>query len=84
MDALSTGGKRVLDPCCGSRMFWFDRQNTDVVFDPFSGVGSTGYQAIKMGRKFAGSELKKSYFDQACKNIASAKADQGALFSEAA
>lgn len=25
-------GKRVLDPCCGSRMFWFDRQNTDVVF----------------------------------------------------
>lgn len=24
---------RVLDPCCGSRMFWFDRENTDVVFD---------------------------------------------------
>lgn len=24
--------KRVLDPCCGSRMFWFDRQNSDVVF----------------------------------------------------
>lgn len=33
----STGGlgftpRRVLDPCCGSRMFWFDRQNPDVVF----------------------------------------------------
>jgi len=24
--------KRILDPCCGSRMFWFDRQNPDVVF----------------------------------------------------
>lgn len=24
--------KRVLDACCGSRMFWFDRQNPDVIF----------------------------------------------------
>lgn len=24
--------KRVLDPCCGSRMFWFDRQHPEVVF----------------------------------------------------
>lgn len=24
--------KRVLDPCCGGRMMWFDRQNPDVVF----------------------------------------------------
>ncbi len=55
----------------------------DVVFDPFSGVGSTGYQAIKMGRKFVGSELKKSYFEQACKNIGSARAEQGALFEVA-
>lgn len=23
---------RVLDACCGSRMFWFDRENKDVVF----------------------------------------------------
>lgn len=22
----------ILDPCCGSRMMWFDRQNADVVF----------------------------------------------------
>ncbi len=54
----------------------------DVVFDPFSGIGSTGYQAIKMGRKFVGSELKQSYFAQACKNIESAKAIQGGLFME--
>lgn len=23
---------RVLDACCGSRMFWFDRENKDVLF----------------------------------------------------
>jgi len=56
----------------------------DVIFDPFSGVGSTGYQAIRMGRKFAGSELKTAYFDQAVKNIGSAKANQGALFEMSA
>jgi len=25
-------GKRVLDVCCGSRMFWFNKKNEDVVF----------------------------------------------------
>lgn len=24
--------KKILDVCCGSRMFWFDRQNKDTVF----------------------------------------------------
>lgn len=24
--------KKVLDPCCGSRMMWFDRQNPQVIF----------------------------------------------------
>lgn len=23
---------KILDPCCGSRMFWFDRKNPNVVF----------------------------------------------------
>ena len=23
---------RVLDPCCGSKMFWFDKTNPDVLF----------------------------------------------------
>jgi hypothetical protein len=31
-EMLSTEGKRVLDVCCGSRMFWLDRENPDVVF----------------------------------------------------
>lgn len=29
---METSGKLILDPCCGSRMFWFDRQHPDVVF----------------------------------------------------
>lgn len=24
--------KRILDPSCGSRMFWFDKTNPDVLF----------------------------------------------------
>ena len=52
----------------------------DVVFDPYSGVGSTGYVAIKAGRKFVGSELKTAYFNQAVKNITSAKQSHGTLF----
>lgn len=27
-----TVGRRVLDPCCGGRMMWLDRENPDVVF----------------------------------------------------
>lgn len=27
-----TESKRVLDPCCGSRMMWFDRGHNDTVF----------------------------------------------------
>lgn len=41
----------------------------DTVFSPFAGIGSEGYQALKMGRKFIGSELKDSYFRQAVKNL---------------
>ncbi len=56
----------------------------DTVFSPFAGIGSEGYMAIKMGRKFLGAELKRSYFEQACKNLAQAKREQAGLFSEAA
>lgn len=41
----------------------------DVVLDPFDGIGSTGYQAIKMGRRHVGVELKDSYFAQAAANL---------------
>ena len=38
----------------------------DVVHSPFAGIGSEGYIALKLGRKFIGQELKRSYFDSAC------------------
>ena len=47
----------------------------DVVLDPFDGIGSTGYQAIKMGRRHIGIELKKSYYELAVENCRSAERD---------
>lgn len=29
---MNTNNKQILDACCGSRMFWFDKNNPDVVF----------------------------------------------------
>lgn len=40
----------------------------DVVYTPFMGIGSEVYQAVKMGRKAIGHELKESYYDLAVKN----------------
>jgi len=48
----------------------------DVVFSPFLGIGSEGYVATKMGRKFIGTELKPSYFKLACENVKSATENQ--------
>ena len=52
----------------------------DLVFSPFTGIGSEGYMAVKMGRRFVGTELKPSYFELACQNIEDAKKEQGGLF----
>jgi DNA modification methylase len=41
----------------------------DLVYDPFGGIGSVPYQAVKMGRRGLGCELKESYYIQACKNL---------------
>lgn len=43
----------------------------DVVLSPFAGIGSEGYCAVEMGRRFVGVELKRSYYEQACRNLAS-------------
>jgi len=53
----------------------------DLVFSPFLGVGSEGYCSVKMGRRFIGSELKPTYFDQAVKNLADAKRETMDLFA---
>ncbi len=56
----------------------------DLVLSPFAGIGSEGFQAIKLGRKFIGFELKESYAKTAAKNLALAETlqEQGALFTE--
>jgi len=41
----------------------------DVVFSPFTGIGSEGYVALQMGRKFIGTELKESYYALAKRNL---------------
>jgi DNA modification methylase len=46
----------------------------DLVYSPFTGIGSEGYGALNLGRRFIGSELKESYFKQACQNLKNAKA----------
>ncbi len=54
----------------------------DVVFSPFTGIGSEGFCSVKMGRKFIGTELKPAYFELACQNIADAKKhEQEGLFA---
>jgi DNA modification methylase len=44
----------------------------DLVYSPFTGIGSEGWGALKLGRKFIGSELKKSYVELACANLRNA------------
>lgn len=41
----------------------------DIVFTPFMGIGSEIYQAVKMGRRGIGIELKREYFQQAVMNM---------------
>jgi len=53
----------------------------DTVFSPFMGIGSEGYQAIKLGRRFIGTELKPSYFAQASAYLAQSESEQATLFT---
>ena len=53
----------------------------DVVFSPFMGIGSEGFQSVKYGRKFTGTELKESYFKQAKKFLAQAERENLSLFA---
>ena len=51
----------------------------DVVFTPFMGIGSEVYQAVKMGRKGVGFELKESYYDLAKANLKAVVAQKNQL-----
>ena len=49
----------------------------DIVFTPFMGIGSEIYQALKMGRRGIGIELKESYYNQAVVNCENAEKIKG-------
>lgn len=58
----------------------------EIVFSPFAGIGSEGYVALKLGRRFYGCEIKAEYRTAALKNferaIQSRRAELG-LFAQA-
>ena len=45
----------------------------DIVLSPYAGIGSEGFVALRSGRRFVGVELKKSYFEQAKRNLMAAE-----------
>jgi hypothetical protein len=54
----------------------------DIVLSPFMGIGSEGYVSLQEGRQFIGIELKRSYWEQAWRNLQRAAAHvQDGLFA---
>ncbi len=53
----------------------------DVVLSPFAGIGSEGFVALQMQRRFVGVELKRSYYEQAARNLQNALRESGDLFA---
>jgi DNA modification methylase len=45
----------------------------DIVCSPFMGIGSEGWVALRLDRRFSGCELKREYFNQAVKHLRTAK-----------
>jgi DNA modification methylase len=52
----------------------------DIVLSPFMGIGSEGYCALEMGRRFIGVELKTSYYKQAERNLHGVLSQSNDLF----
>lgn len=51
----------------------------DIVLSPFMGIGSEGWSALQMGRRFVGAELKTSYYKQAVENLRTAEANDSSF-----
>lgn len=49
----------------------------ELVFSPFSGIGSEGYQSLIEDRRFEGAELKPEYFNVALRNLRKAELSRG-------
>ena len=41
----------------------------EIIVSPFAGIGSEGYEALRLGRRFLGAELKREYWNAAIKNL---------------
>lgn len=52
----------------------------DIVFSPYMGIASEGFQAVNFKRKFLGTELKPEYFGIAKQYLAKAEAEAETLF----
>lgn len=48
----------------------------DIVYSPFAGIGSEGHVSLKLGRRFIGGELKRSYWLSAIDNLKAAVRDR--------
>ncbi len=57
----------------------------ELILSPFAGIGSEGYEAVRLGRRYYGIELKTAYATVAARNLAQAETlrEQGSLFTEA-
>lgn len=56
----------------------------EVVLSPFMGVGSEGYVAMQLKRRFVGVELKPEYYGLAKEHIESACVEEQSMFAEEA
>jgi DNA modification methylase len=56
----------------------------ELILSPFAGIGSEGYEAVRLGRRFVGFELKPQYAMAAAKNLRDAELvkTQGTLWQK--
>lgn len=50
----------------------------ELILDPFAGIGTVPYQAVKLGRRAIGTELNPLYFDAMCRYLVEAEAERSA------
>ena len=50
----------------------------ETVLSPWAGIGSEGHEAVRLGRRFVGVELKPAYFRVGCRNLRAVESDAAA------
>lgn len=75
----TNGNVLILAPLSVSKQ---TKEEGDIVFTPFAGIGSELYQPLLMKRRAIGIELKQSYFKQGVENCKNAELsnDQMSIF----